>query len=271
MRLASTDPDSPATVAAIDAAIEVSPRESLLRLLRCERRLRESKFDLAIEDLRIAHDAEARSWIRAGLLLAVALEYSGAAGAAVEIASEQLGRYGDQLPVIVTFVSIWANYEATGRSLDDLRLSTVPTMSLVDFLGMVFERSEGDPRIAVLLAEVGQRQGDVALVDRALTALETPRQLPAPLVSLLAQTAVESGSAKAELALKVLEATAPDDLNGPLLRAVQLAKAGRAEEGFRLLATTLAEPSRNIDEATRLAILAAFARRHGIPIVEEIE
>lgn len=271
VRLASTDPDSPATVAAIDAAIEASPRDGLLRLLRGERRLRESKFDPGIEDLRVAHDTEARSWVRAGLLLAVALESSGAAGAAVEIASEQLGRYGDQLPVIVTFASIWANYEATGRSLDDLRLSTLPTMSLVDFLGMVFERSEGDPRIAVLLAEVGQRQGDVALVDRALTALETPRQLPAPLVSRLAQSAVESGSAKAELALKVLEATAPDDLNGPRLRAVQLAKAGRAEEGFRLLAAALAEPSRNVDEATRLAILAAFARRHGIPIVEEIE
>ncbi len=271
VRLAATDPDSPAAIAAIDAAIEVSPRDSLLRLLRGERRFRESKFDLAIEDLRVAHDAEARSWVRAGLLLAVALEGSGAAGAAVEVASEQLGRQGDQLPVIVTFASLWANYEASGRSLDDLRLTTVPTMPLEEFLAMVLERSEGDPRIAVLLAEVGQRKGDVAMVDRALATLETPRQLPPPLTARLAQAAVESGSAKAELALKVLEATAPGDLNGPRLRAVQLAKAGRAEEGFRLLAAALAEPSRNVDEATRLAILAAFARRHSIPIVDEIE
>lgn len=271
IRLAATAPDSPATAAAIDAAIEASPREGLLRLLRGERLLRESKFDLAIADLRIAHEAEARSWTRAGLLLAVALESAGSPGAAVEVSSEMLSRYGDQLPVIVTFASIWANYEATGRSMEDLRLSTIPTMPLEEFLSMVLERSQGDPRVAVLLAEVGQRKGDVAIVDRALATLETPRQLPPPLTARLAQAAVETGSSKAEMALKVLEATAPEDLNGPRLRAVQLAKAGRAEEGFRLLATSLAEPSRNVDEATRLTILAAFARRHNVPILEEIE
>lgn len=271
VRLAASEPDSPATLAAIEAAIEANPRDGLLRLLRGERRLRESKFDLAIEDLRIAHVAEARSWVRACLVLALALESSGASGAAVEVASEQLGRHGDQLPVIVTFASLWANYESTGRSLADLRLATVPTVPLEEFLGMVLDRSQDDPRIAVLLAEVGQRRGDVELVDRALTTLETPREIPPPLAVRLAQAAVESGSTKAELALKILEATAPSNLNGPRLRAVQLAKAGRAEEGFRLLTEALAEPSRNIDEATRLAILAAFARRHSIPIAEEIE
>ncbi len=271
LKLASSDPDSPATVAAIDAAIEASPREGLLRLLRGERLLRESKFDLAIADLRIAHEAEARSWTRAGLLLAVALESAGSPGAAVEVSSEMLSRYGDQLPVIVTFASIWANYEATGRSMEDLRLSTIPTMPLEEFLSMVLERSQGDPRVAVLLAEVGQRKGDVAIVDRALTTLETPRELPPQLTTRLAQAAVETGSSKAEMALKVLEATAPNDLNGPRLRAVQLAKSGRAEEGFRLLAAALAEPSRNVDEATRLAMLGGFARRHNVPIVEEIE
>ncbi len=271
IRLAATDPNSSAAKAAIDAAIEVAPRDGLLRALRGERFLRESKFDRAIEDLRIAHDSESRSWVRAGLLLATALESAGSTGAALEVASEMLSRYGDQLSVITTFASIWANYEATGRSLDSLNLSTTPTMPLAEFLTMVFERSEDDPRIAVLLAEVGQRRGDVAVVDRALSALEVPRQLPPMLTARLAQAAVESGSSKAEMALRVLEATAPDDPNGPRLRAVQLAKAGRAEEGFRLLDAALADPSREIGESTRLAILAAFARRHNVSILEEIE
>ncbi len=271
IRLAASDPDSPAADAAIDAAIEAAPRDGLLRLLRGEKLLSKSQFDRAIVDLRIAHEVEARSWSRAGLLLAVGLESTGSPGAAIEVASEVLSRYGDQLPVIVTFASIWANYEATGRSLNDLRLSTIPTMPLRDFLTMVLERSEDDPRIAVLLAEVGQREGDLSVVDRALASIEKPRQLPPPIAARLAQAAVESGSPKAEMALRVLEATAPNDVNGPRLRAVQLARAGRAEEGFRLLDTALADPSRGVDEATRLAILGAFAQRHNVPIAEEIE
>ncbi len=271
MRLAATSPESPATAAAIDAAIEASPRDGLLRLLRGERLLRESRIESALEDIGAAYDAEARLWLRAGLLLAVALESAGSPGRAVEVSSELLSRYGDQLPVIVTFASVWANYESTGRSLESLRLSTIPNLPLEGFLTMVLDRSENDPRIAVLLAEVGQRRGDLSIVDRALATLEAPRQLPAPLTARLAQAAVEAGSSKAEMALKVLEATAPEDLNGPRLRAVQLAKAGRAEEGFRLLEAALADPSRNVEQATRLAILAAFARRHDLPILAELE
>ncbi|MGA0175046.1 MAG: tetratricopeptide repeat protein, partial [Phycisphaerales bacterium] len=45
IRLAASDPDSPAADAAIDAAIEAAPRDGLLRLLRGEKLLSKSQFD----------------------------------------------------------------------------------------------------------------------------------------------------------------------------------------------------------------------------------
>ncbi|MBM4106649.1 MAG: hypothetical protein FJ257_10280 [Phycisphaerae bacterium] len=256
---------SPAFAEALDAALELAPGDVLLRLLRGEQRLQEGNARDAVVDLRVAFQTSGGSWVRAGLVLAVALESQGAPGAAIEVASQLLGRSGNQLPVVSTFGSLWANLAATGRSIDDLRLRFQPNGTLAEYLVEVLERSEGDPRVAVLVAEHGAAIGEAALVERGLAVLDRPAVLPPPIVERLGRVAASTGSPRAESAIRRLEAADPTTLAIAALRAQRLAQEGRPDAGYELLAAAVAEPGRSMDRVTQLGVLAEFAGRSGLP------
>lgn len=272
MRLAA-DPTSSrlALNEALDAAIEADGADSMLRILRGRLRLQAGRTREAIEDLGIARRLENGASSNAGLLLAIALEASGQPGRALEVASELLAIHGDQLAVITTFASIWDTFDQTGRSLEELRLATVPTMELVPFVAMVFERSDRDPRAASLLAGSAARLGDAERLEQALAILDTPRPLPLPITIRLATIAVENGSPRAENAVRRLEAVDPESVEIPRLRAVMQASDGRPEEAFRAYEAALDASGDRISPIERATRLAAFAGRFGLSNAADLE
>jgi len=256
---------SPAFVDALDAAIEAMPSDVLLRLLRGESRLQAGNPRDAIADLRVAFQVSGRAWVRAGLLLAVALEAQGSPGEGIEVASELLGRAGNQLQVVTTFAALWSNLAASGRSLEGLELRSVPGGTLAELLAEVLTLSEGDPRVALLAAQHGAATGEAGLVEQGLAVLDQPRVIPTPLVEGLGRVAVRTRSPRAESAIRRIEAAEPTNLAVPTLQAERLAVEGRPEAGFELLAAAVADPSRSMDRAAQLRLLEDFAARFDLP------
>jgi len=256
---------------ALDAAIEANTADSLLRVLRGRLLLLSGRPREAIADFGIAMRVENGAHVNAGLLLAAALEASGQPGRGLEVASELLGRYGDQLAVITTFASIWDTFDRTGRPLEDLRLATIPTMELLPFLEMVFQRTEGDPRIASLLAAAAARLGDADRLEQALAILDSPNPVPVPIAVRLAVLAVENDSPRAETALRRLEAADPGSIEIPRLRAVALGKAGRPEEAFADYQSALDAAGDRLSPIERVSRLAAFASRFSLPNAAALE
>lgn len=255
----------------LDEGLVRAPGDTTLLMLRGRQKLAAGDAAGAIPDLREAFDREGRSWATAGLMLAVAYEDSGSPAEAVRVASDLLGRYSDQLAVVIAFASVWANLEAQGRPIESLDLATRPTIPLAEFLVETLERAGDEPRVALLLAEFGARRGDSALVERGLAMAMRPIRLPAPLLVRFATIAVESGSPSAELLVERLAAQAPEIPAGLRLRGELLAKAGRSGEAFDLLRSGLARPAfPELDDAVRASILAEFAQRHRLEGAESL-
>lgn len=271
MRQLIIDPSDPTFDSLLEKAIELNQRNPILRAVRAERLLAAGRPDRAVEDLIVAHQVEGRRWARAGLLLAVTTEALGARGAALTTCSEVLARYGDQLPVILTFASLWANYDADGRRLEDVQLASIPNQPLLEFLQSILEQSDDDPRVATLLAEAAARRNDVERRERALAILERPRPISPVFLKRLAQVAVDSGSPRREVALRLVEAANPVDPDLLRLQALDLARQGNAEEGLALLEAAASDPARGISSSNRLGLLAGFARRHGLDAAEALE
>lgn len=257
--------------AALDAAIEADGTDSMLWFLRGRLHFNAMRLAEAIEDLEIARRIDLGRAVPTNLLLATALDGSGQPGRALEVASELLSRAGDQLAVISTFAAIWDTFDRTGRSTSELRLASLPTMELLPFTKIVFERSEGDPRLASLLATIGARVGDQAAVEEGLSVLDDTRPIPPILLERLANVAVETESVTAETALRRLEAVAPRSRELARLRAVQNAKAGDPQEAFDRYAEALDGLGDEIGDLDRISRLAGFARRFSLASADDLE
>ena len=256
---------------ALRPAIEAMPQDPLLRYLRGRLRLEEGDPLGAIDDLRFAFEREGRAWIGAGLPLLVAQELSGAPAEAVRTASELLGRYADQLPVVIAFASTWANLEAQERPIESLDLPTRPTIPLDAFLIETLDRSGGDPRVAVLLADLGARRGDRALAERGLAVAMGALRLPPGVLVRFAEAALAVDSEHAEVLVERVAAQAPELPAGARLRAQRRARAGDPAGAFAELRAALdGEALRELDPAIRSGILAAFAAQHGLPEAETL-
>ncbi len=255
----------------LDEGIRSVPGDSTLLMLRGRQALLQGDAVAAIPDLRAAFDREQRGWVVPGLMLAAAYEQAGSPAEAVRTASDLLGRHADQLSVVLTFASVWANLESQGRSIDSLQIETKPTIPLGEFLAETLERSSGEPRVGLLLAELGVRTGDPAMIEKGVAAAMAPVRLPPPLLVRFATIAVENRLPDAGTLVDRVAAQAPELPAGLRLRAELVAQSGRVDDAFAALREGLAPPAfPNLEDSVRASILAQFAQRYGLANAAEL-
>ena len=255
----------------LDEGVRSVPGDSTLLMLRGRQALLQGDAVAAIPDLRAAFDREQRSWVVPGLMLAAAYEQAGSPAEAVRTASDLLGRHADQLSVVLTFASVWANLESQGRSIDSLQIDTKPTIPLGEFLAETLERSSGEPRVGLLLAELGVRTGDPAMIEKGVAAAMAPVRLPPPLLVRFATIAVENRLPDAGTLVDRVAAQAPELPAGLRLRAELVAQSGRVDDAFAALREGLAPPAfPNLEDSVRASILAQFAQRYGLANAAEL-
>lgn len=249
----------------LEEGLRSVPGDSTLLMIRGRQALLRGDAVAAIPDLQQAFDREQRAWVVPGLMLAAAYEQAGSPAEAVRSAAHLLGRYSDQLGVVTTFASVWANLEAQGRSIDSLEIATRPTIPLGEFLAETLERSGGEPRVGLLLAEFGVRNRDLAMIEKGVAAAMAPVRLPPPLLIRFATIAVENRLPAAETLVDRVAAQAPNLPAALRLRAELVAQSGRVDDAFAALEAGLARPAfPDVDDSVRAAMLAQFAARHGL-------